>query len=197
MKYCTVCGYQLEDSYSFCTKCGSRQNSTVNNAAGPQFQAQPDYNQQYTNYQNPGNAAPMPGTVRDFSRIKVRYRCMNGHVFNGSEDQFFCPTCNAPLPKDGYIQLYRMGNFAGCAVGMGIYLNEMPFGHIGNKESIRISLPFGSYKMHVTHTSTRSCNDPIVTITPQIPVVYVKAHFAAAGFKIRIEPANHEDMPTA
>ena len=37
-----------------------------------------------------------------------------------------CAKCNNPLvlPEDGVIQMYRMGNPLGMAVGFGIYLND-------------------------------------------------------------------------
>lgn len=129
--------------------------------------------------------------------MKMKFRCPQGHVFDGNEVTKFCDTCGSPLQLEncGAIQLYRMGNFMGCAVGMGIYIDEIPFGHIANKESVRLVLPFGAHKIHVTHTTTRACNDPIVMLTPEQPVAYMKAHFAAAGFKINVEFANPSEMP--
>lgn len=129
--------------------------------------------------------------------MKMRYRCPQGHVFNGNETTQICESCGAPLQLNdcGAIQLYRMGNMMGMAVGMGIYIDDVPYGHIANKESIRIVLPFGPHKIHVTHTSTRACNDPIVTLAPETPVAFMKAHFGAMGFKIVVEPAKPEEMP--
>lgn len=129
--------------------------------------------------------------------MKMRYRCPNGHVSDGDENVMFCASCGQPLAGPGYgaIQLYRMGNFVGAAVGMGIYIDDMPYGHIGNRESIRIVLPFGPHKIHVTHTTTRACNDPMVMLTPEAPIAFMKAHFSAAGFKITVEFARPEEMP--
>lgn len=129
--------------------------------------------------------------------MKMRFRCNAGHVFDGNEASQICPHCQTPLQLNdcGAIQLYRMGNMMGMAVGMGIYVDELPYGHIANKESIRIVLPYGAHKIHVTHTSTRACNDPIVTLTPEAPIAFMKARFGAMGFKIVVEPAKPEDMP--
>ena len=43
-----------------------------------------------------------------------------------------CANCGNPLvlPEDGVIQIYRMGSPFGIAVGMGIYLNGNPLGHL-------------------------------------------------------------------
>lgn len=129
--------------------------------------------------------------------MKMRFRCPAGHVFDGNETTTVCPTCGTPLQlaNCGAIQMYRMGNYMGCAVGMGIYIDEVPFGHIGNCESLRIVLPFGPHKIHVTHTTTRACNDPIVVIDPANPIVYVKAHFRAMGFKIGVDVVDPSTMP--
>ncbi len=129
--------------------------------------------------------------------MKIRYRCSKGHVFNGDENTKVCAECGELLSLDncGAVQLYRMGNMMGMAVGMGIYIDEVPFGHLANKESVRIVLPFGTHKIHMTHTSTRNCNDPTFTITPQAPLAFMKAHFGAMGFKIVVEPAVPTDMP--
>ncbi|MBR4580052.1 MAG: hypothetical protein IKO32_02340 [Lachnospiraceae bacterium] len=129
--------------------------------------------------------------------MKCRFRCGCGNVFNGDEHTQVCSSCGRPLDvaNCGAIQLYRMGNMMGMAVGMGVYIDDIPFGHLANKESARFVVPYGSHKIHVTHTSTRACNDPIVTITPEQPVAFMKAHFAAMGFKIAVEPARPEEMP--
>ena len=130
--------------------------------------------------------------------MKLRYRCGCGNVFNGDETSRVCPACNRPLQTDncGAIQIYRMGNMMGMAVGMGIYVDDVPFGHLGNKESVRLVLPYGSHKLHMTHSTNRRCNDPIITITPEAPVAFVKAHIEGAfTVKIVIEQARPEDMP--
>ena len=182
---CMNCGAQLPDNARFCGKCG---------APVPLYApAQPVPTQYQPQIQPRQQPAPIS---YDFSRIPVRYRCAGGHVFDGQEGQTVCPTCGAPLPYGGMIQIYRMGNYMGCAVGMGIYIDDVPCGHVGNKQSVRISVPFGKHKVHVTHTTTRKCNDPVFEVTPENPCVWCKAHFSAAGFKITVEQADPKDMPT-
>ena len=207
MAFCNNCGAALPEGARFCGSCGAK----VSESAPQQVM--------YGNFQSPP-AAPFPPAPEapayaqppqpaaqggasmqptvagfDFSRIPVRHRCVNGHVTDGPENQTACPTCGAPHPVGGIIQIYRMGNFSGMAVGMGVYLNGQPYGHLGNKQSIRISVPYGQYLLHMTHTTTRACNDPVFNITPQTPYVCCKAHFAKAGFQIAIDPAAPETMP--
>lgn len=199
MKFCIHCGKQNQDSAAFCAYCGGKQpaisapQAPVLQATAPvqPVQAQPVQPTPVP----PVMVAPVRTSTRDFSAIKVRYRCPSGHVFNGPETQTACPTCGAMLPKGGYIQLYRMGNMMGVTVGMGIHINEQPCGHIGNKESIRISVPYGQYKVHVTHTTTRRCNDPIVTVDPAHPTVFLKAHFVKGGWAIGVDVADEAEMP--
>lgn len=129
--------------------------------------------------------------------MRCRFRCNCGNVFNGDEHTNTCPKCGSllELSNCGALQLYRMGNFMGMAVGMGVYIDDAPFGHLANKESIRLVVPYGTHKVHVTHTTTRACNDPFITITPQYPVAYLKVHFSGMGFAISVDPATPEEMP--
>lgn len=203
MPFCPNCGTRLDDSANFCSGCGTRINAPAAPAARPQPQYQAPAQPQYQVPVAPSapavdpaaSAMPAPPDPA-FTLIPVRYRCPNGHVFDGNDAQTVCPTCGAPLQKGGYIQIYRMGNYMGMAVGMGLYIDDIPCGHVGNKQSIRVSVPYGSHKVHMTHTTTRACNDPICTVTPQYPYVYCKARFAAGGFRIAIEPASPSEMPT-
>lgn len=89
-----------------------------------------------------------------------------------------CPECGNPLQVEqpAAIALYRMGNFMGAANGFGLYVNEQPFGAIGNRETIIIPLPYGDYKMHVVCGMNRRCNDPIIRLSPQDPYVCLKVH---------------------
>ena len=75
-----------------------------------------------------------------------------------------CAKCNNPLvlPEDGVIQMYRMGNPLGMAVGFGIYLNDIPMGHLANSESIRVPVSYGHYKVHRTDSSiSRLTSGPV------------------------------------
>ena len=110
-----------------------------------------------------------------------------------------CPSCHAPMPPlpNSFIQIYRMGSPIGMAVGYGLYINGEPYGHIGNRQSICVPLPYGSYNLHFTCGMTRRCQDLVVLLTPETPAGFVKAHIRM-GFwtnKIIAEPALPEDMP--
>ena len=199
--FCTNCGKKLPDGARFCGQCG-KPVSVPAPAPTPApvpapVQAAPAPVPAPTPAPAPAPVQAAPTLPFDFSRIPVRHRCANGHVADGPESQTVCPTCGAPYPSGGLIQLYRMGSMAGMAVGMAIYIDDQPFGHLGNKQSIRVAVPFGRHKIHMTHTTTRACNDPVFDVTPQTPYVFCKAHFAAGGFRIAVEPADPASMPKA
>jgi len=130
-----------------------------------------------------------------------RFRCDNGDVFNAPAGTSVCPTCGRPLMTEGcgVLQVYRMGSPLGVAVGMSLYIDEIPYGHLGNKETTRIVLPYGTHNLHMAHGMSRKCTDFTFTITPQSNYAYAKAHIKA-GFvsnTVVIEPANPADMPQA
>ena len=89
-----------------------------------------------------------------------------------------CPKCSNPIDTDqpGMLQLYRMGSPIGIAVGFGIYIDGQPYGHLGNKESIRIPLPYGTYTLHITAGMSRRCKDLTVVLSPEEPLVCAKVH---------------------
>ena len=108
-------------------------------------------------------------------------------------------SCGNPLvlPGDGVIQMYRMGSPFGIAVGFGIYLNDIPMGYLANADSIRIPVPYGHYKVHMTQGMSRKCVDQEFDITPVERIVYLKAHINV-GFitnKIVIEKVTADQMP--
>lgn len=109
-----------------------------------------------------------------------------------------CKKCNNPLtlPEDGVIQIYRMGNPQGMAVGMGIYLNEVPLGHLANADSIRIPVAYGHYKIHMTHGMNRKCTDLEFDVTPEERTVYAKARLKMGFFTntVVIEKSTAENM---
>jgi hypothetical protein len=110
-----------------------------------------------------------------------------------------CPKCGKPLvfPGDALISLYRKGNFYGVAGGFGLYLNGEPMGYIGNRETVRIPVSYGTYTLHVAVGMSRKCNDMQITLTPQnrfaYAKVWIKPGFWANSFVI--EPATLEEMP--
>ena len=108
---------------------------------------------------------------------RFRVRCSGcGNVTDINTD-IPCPKCgNTLAPMGAEIKLYRMGSPIGVAIGFGVYIDGQPCGHIGNKEK---------------------CVDMTLTLTPQAPVGYLKAHIKP-GFisnTVVIEPAMPQDMP--
>lgn len=110
-----------------------------------------------------------------------------------------CAKCQNPLvlPEDGVVQIYRKGSPLGVAVGMGIYLNDIPLGHLANTESIRIPVTYGHYKLHMTHGMNRRCKDQEFDITPDNRYAFMKAHLKMGLItnKVVIEPSTADQMP--
>ena len=110
-----------------------------------------------------------------------------------------CRKCSNALvlPEDGVIQIYRMGSPLGIAVGMGIYLNEVPLGYLANAEQIRIPVAYGHYKVHMTHGANRRCKDAEFDITPENRFVYLKARLKMGLITntVVIEPSTADQMP--
>ena len=131
---------------------------------------------------------------------KLRLKCPHcGHVFDTTNNPVACPKCNKGVvaSNEAMIQIYRMGSPVGMAVGYGTYINGAPCGHIGNRESVLIPVPYGTYNLHFTCGMTRRCNDLQVTLTPENNVAYVKASIKM-GFwtnTITAESSTKEEMP--
>ena len=129
----------------------------------------------------------------------LRFKCAScGNVCDAPVNSI-CNKCSQPLPAatGGYVQIYRMGSPIGVAIGYGVYINGQPYGHISNKQSIRVPLPYGTYTFHFTCGMTRKCEDLTVTLTPEAPVQFIKARIKP-GFwsnKIIAESAQAADMP--
>ena len=107
-----------------------------------------------------------------------------------------CKTCSTQLTVEqpAAIALYRMGNYMGSATGFGIYINDQPYGAIGNRENLIIPLPYGEYKLHIVCGMNRKCNDPVIRLSPEDPYVCMKVHmkmgFFANSFIIeRVDPS--------
>ena len=110
---------------------------------------------------------------------KIRIKCphcsaaSNVHSVNDP-----CPKCRQPLnvEEEGSIYIYRQGSPYGIAGGFGLYINNQPYGHIGNKELLRIPVKFGTYNIHSAVGMSRKCRDLLVTVTPENPAVYTKVY---------------------
>ena len=132
--------------------------------------------------------------------IPYRLKCPKCGEVQDSKVAQLCRKCGTliEIPTDGCIQIYRMGNPIGIAAAMGIYLNNQPYGHIANKQSIRIPMNAGVYKLHVTLGMTRKCNDPIIEIKPesnelQCYKAYIRTGFFSGG--LVIEKTDISEMP--
>ncbi len=130
---------------------------------------------------------------------KYRVKCPNcGEALNLQESGP-CKKCSTMIDVDqpGTIALYRMGNMMGVANAFSIYVNETPYGHIGNKETLYFPLPYGDYKFHIACGMNRKCNDPIIKLSEDDPFVCLKVHMKM-GFiqnSFIIERADPSTMP--
>ncbi len=108
-------------------------------------------------------------------RVKCPY-C--GEVTNVNPNAPVCPKCKQTIAisQDACIYLYRQGSPVGIASGFGIYINGVPYGHIGNKELLCIPLPYGSYNIHCAVGMNRRCRDMLVPLTPENRVAYTKVY---------------------
>lgn len=132
---------------------------------------------------------------------KYRFKCPNCGTVQDLLATGPCKKCGniLAIEQPGLIALYRMGNFMGAGGAFGLYLNNVPFGKIGNRETILFPLPYGQYLLHIAAGMNRRCNDPIINITPQDPYVCLKVHmnvgFVSNSFIIeRVDPST---MPSA
>ena len=98
-----------------------------------------------------------------------RVKCSCGKVLNAAVGNV-CPKCKQPLKfsPDGMISIYRKGSPLGIAGGFGLYLNGEPYGHIGNRETVKIPVAFGTYTLHVAAGMNRRCTDLIINVTLNI-----------------------------
>ncbi len=112
-------------------------------------------------------------------QAKLRMKCPHcGDVNNVRPDVQVCPKCKKPvsLCPEACIYLYRQGSFYGVGGGFGLFINNMPYGYIGNRELLCIPLPYGTYTIHSAVGMSRKCRDLQVTLTPQNRVAYTKVY---------------------
>ena len=128
----------------------------------------------------------------------LRYKCKTCNKVEEYDSADFCPKCgNKFVNSEGMVQIYRMGSPLGVAVGYGIYINGEPYGHLGNTETTRIPLAYGTYNFHFTCGMTRKCKDVSITLSPEKPKAYIKARIKM-GFwtnTIIAEEVSESDMP--
>jgi hypothetical protein len=101
------------------------------------------------------------------------------------------------MPQAGTISVYRKGSPIGAAMGFGVYINDQPFGHIAATESVTYTLPYGTYKFHITCGATRRCKDMMVTISPDFPAAYLRAAMKSGFWSntILIDQMKPEEFP--
>ena len=128
----------------------------------------------------------------------LRVKCSCGNVLNIFPGAI-CDKCRQPvnIPVDGVIYLYRKGSPFGIAGGFGVYLDGQPLGYIGNKETIRIPVNYGTHNLHVACGMNRRCNDMVVNITPQSRFGFLKV-WMRPGFwsnSFVLEASTPEEIP--
>ena len=128
---------------------------------------------------------------------RLRIKCAAcGDVNNIKPGETLCPKCKKPLniSPDACIYLYRQGSPYGIAGGFGIYIDGEPFGHIGNKETLCIPVPYGKHNIHCAVGMSRNCKDLQVDLNPNcrhaFAKVYIKPGFWTNDFVVEpIDPA--------
>ena len=132
--------------------------------------------------------------------MTYRIKCAScGAVMNVNESGK-CAKCGADVNIDqpGMLKVYRMGNVVGVAVGFGLYLNDQPIGHIGNKETVCIPLPYGTYKLHCRSAGmSKKCKDITFTLSPEETLVCAKVYIKMGFWRNSVVPERVEpsDMP--
>lgn len=130
--------------------------------------------------------------------VMLRVKCSCGEVANATPGSC-CRKCKKPLEfaPDALFTLYRKGSPIGIAGGFGIYINGEPYGYIGNRETLKIPLKYGTYNIHVAVGMSRNCNDMVINLTPQnrhaFAKVWIKPGFWANSFVL--EHATADEMP--
>lgn len=129
--------------------------------------------------------------------MNFRYRCSCGNVYDNPGQSAVCPQCQRMNSTDGcgIVEVYRMGNFAGMAVGMGLYVDEQPFGHVANKGCIKLVVPYGQHKLHATLSTLRRSNNPTIMLTPEQPALYFKVTQPFMANILNFNPVSEADMP--
>lgn len=129
--------------------------------------------------------------------FKQRVKCPHcGEIANVEANITACPKCkkDLSLSGEGLLYLHRQGSAYGVAGSFGIYLNNEPFGHIGNAETLCFPLPYGTYNIHCAAGMNRKCKDLQITLSPAVPricaKVYMKPGFWSNSFVVEpLDPA--------
>lgn len=128
-----------------------------------------------------------------------RLKCPNCGEALDAPGNCLCSKCNTPLSPalPGMLHLYRMGSPYGIGAGFGIYIDDQPYGFIGNKQTVHIPLPLGPHRIHVASGLNRRCNDIVVNLTSAAPVGYMKVRIKPGFWTSSFEliPAAPSEIP--
>lgn len=111
--------------------------------------------------------------------MKFRVKCPScGEAFNIEGANKICPKCKNQVQfgNEACVYLYRQGSPLGVADKFGIYINNQPYGYIGNKETLCFPLPYGTYTFHAARGMNRKCKDEVITLSPENNKVYLKVY---------------------
>lgn len=121
----------------------------------------------------------------------TRFKCPHcNKAVDVQKDATLCPECKREIntTTDAYIYLYRQGSVYGIAGAFGVYINGEPYGYIGNRQLLRIPVPYGTYNIHCAVGMSRKCRDMQVTLTPEnresFSKVYIKPGFWTNSFVV-------------
>lgn len=133
--------------------------------------------------------------------------------------RFKCPQCgkvqdvtgDAPcckchtmvsLPRDGAIQVYRMGSCGAVGRSMELFLNGIRLGCLKYGRSISIPVPYGHYHVLMKFLDYKLSKNKGVglefDITPNNRIMYLKAARVIPGYgtnTVILEQASAEEMP--
>ena len=170
---CPNCGAAVAEGTSFCGECGTK--IDLNTTAAPLADARQGAVSTSVN--------PVPFVIPQGAtyRIKCASCGFVGDYVNDGTHVYKCGKCGAPHTFAGQMLLSRMGSPYGVAAGFGVYIDGAPFGHIANKQTVRILLPEGLHNIHVSCGMNRKCNDYTFTIDDKYNTfstkVYMKPGF--------------------
>ena len=171
--FCSQCGKTIPEGAAFCPECGAKAGDTSVSAT-----------------------TPTQTTVPTGSLIRVRCTAC-GNVADVQDDTA-CPKCKAALPQPaGYVKLYRMGNFVGSAAGIGLYIDGTPTGYIGNRQTLWVRIPYGNHTLHCAMQMARKCNDPVVSINEEHPVMGFRLAIKMGMFvnSFMLTPCDPRELP--
>jgi hypothetical protein len=130
--------------------------------------------------------------------MNYRYRCSCGHVYDNAGTSAACPKCKQENSTEGcgIAQIYRLGNYVGSLVKMGLYVDEEPYGYIANRGSIKLVIPYGEHQLSATLNRTKTPKPPVINLTPEQPEVYYKTAIDLFATEIAFKDADKDSMPT-